>query len=158
MIYKISPRHGKKNPLVYISICSAVGSITVMGVKAFGIALKLTFAGHNQFSHPSTYAFAIVLVVCILTQLNYFNKALSQFSTSVYVCDYPLIGLGVNNRQRQSSLLRHIYDIYAMRILHPVQRIQHHRRRQHHLAPLRLPRHLHRRLPLEPLPHRPRRP
>ena len=54
-----------------------------MAVQAFGIALKLTIAGNNQFSHPSTYAFAIVVVVCILTQMNYFNKALSQFSTTL---------------------------------------------------------------------------
>ncbi len=83
MIYKVSPKYGKKNPLIYISICSTVGSVSVMSVKAFGIALKLTLAGNNQFSHPSTYAFAIVVVVCILTQMNYFNKALSQFSTSL---------------------------------------------------------------------------
>lgn len=83
MIYRVAPRYGKKNPLIYISICSTVGSVSVMSVKAFGIALKLTLAGHNQFSHPSTYAFAIVVVCCILTQMNYFNKALSQFSTSM---------------------------------------------------------------------------
>ena len=83
MIYKVAPIYGKKNPLIYISICSTVGSVTVMSVKAFGIALKLTLAGHNQFSHPSTYVFAIVVVGCIMTQMNYFNKALSQFSTSM---------------------------------------------------------------------------
>jgi len=83
MIYKVAPLYGKRNPLIYISICSTVGSISVMSVKAFGIALKLTFAGNNQFSHPSTYVFMIVTIVCILTQMNYFNKALSQFSTSI---------------------------------------------------------------------------
>lgn len=85
MIYKVAPKYGRKNPLIYLSICSTVGSLSVMAVKAFGIALKLTFAGNNQFSHPSTYAFAIVVVVCVLTQMNYFNKALSQFSTNMYV-------------------------------------------------------------------------
>lgn len=54
-----------------------------MSVKAFGIAVKLTFAGDNQFTHPSTYVFIILVAVCILTQMNYFNKALSQFSTSM---------------------------------------------------------------------------
>ncbi|CCX08011.1 magnesium transporter NIPA-domain-containing protein [Pyronema domesticum] len=83
MIYKISPVYGKKNPLVYISICSTVGSLTVLSCKAFGIALKLTFAGMNQFVYPSTYVFMIVVVVCILTQMNYFNKALSQYSSSI---------------------------------------------------------------------------
>jgi hypothetical protein len=54
-----------------------------MSVKAFGVALKLTLNGNNQLTHPSTYAFAIVTVCCILTQMNYFNKALSQFPTSM---------------------------------------------------------------------------
>ncbi|KAH6890365.1 magnesium transporter NIPA-domain-containing protein [Thelonectria olida] len=83
MIYKIAPIHGKKNALIYLSICSTVGSISVMSVKAFGIALKLTFAGHNQFTHPSTYVFMITTAVCILTQMNYFNKALACFPTNI---------------------------------------------------------------------------
>ena len=83
MIYRVAPRYGRKNPLVYISICSTVGSVSVMSIKAFGIALKLTLGGNNQFTHPSTYVFIIVVVVCILTQMNYFNKALSQFSTNM---------------------------------------------------------------------------
>ena len=83
MIYKVAPVHGKKNPIIFISICSTVGSVSVMSIKAFGIALKLTLGGNNQFTHPSTYAFIIVSVVCIMTQMNYFNKALSQFSTSI---------------------------------------------------------------------------
>lgn len=83
MIYKVAPRYGKKNPLIYISICSTVGSVSVMSIKGFGIALKLTLAGNNQLTHPSTYVFAIVVFVCILTQMNYFNKALDQFDTSL---------------------------------------------------------------------------
>ncbi|KAK3379545.1 magnesium transporter NIPA-domain-containing protein [Lasiosphaeria ovina] len=83
MIYRVAPLHGRKNPLIYVSICSTVGSVSVMAVKAFGIALKLTFAGNNQFTHPSTYVFMIVTIVCILTQMNYFNKALSQFPTNI---------------------------------------------------------------------------
>ncbi|ANZ75078.1 BA75_02410T0 [Komagataella pastoris] len=82
-IYKIVPKYGHKNPMVYISICSVVGSVSVMSIKAFGIALKLTFGGNNQFTHPSTYFFILVVVVCIMTQMNYFNKALDQFETSI---------------------------------------------------------------------------
>lgn len=69
--------------MVYLSICSLVGSISVMAIKAFGIALKLTFAGNNQFTHISTYIFGFVVVSCILIQMNYFNKALDTFSTNV---------------------------------------------------------------------------
>lgn len=83
MIYKVVPKWGKRNPLVYISICSVIGSISVMSVKALGIALKLTFSGHNQFTRPSTYLFAVTVAGCVLLQMTYFNKALSQFSTSM---------------------------------------------------------------------------
>ncbi|KKA26045.1 hypothetical protein TD95_000346 [Thielaviopsis punctulata] len=83
MIYKVAPVYGKKNALIYLSICSTVGSISVMSVKAFGIALRLTLSGNNQFSHPSTYVFMITTTVCILVQMNYFNKALAQFPTNI---------------------------------------------------------------------------
>ncbi|OBA21256.1 hypothetical protein METBIDRAFT_178664 [Metschnikowia bicuspidata var. bicuspidata NRRL YB-4993] len=82
-IYKIVPKYGHTNPMIYISICSSVGLISVMAIKAFGIALKLTFAGNNQFSHASTYVFIVIVCVCIVTQMNYFNKALDQFDTSL---------------------------------------------------------------------------
>ncbi|KAM3503215.1 hypothetical protein MY10362_004341 [Beauveria mimosiformis] len=83
MIYRVAPVHGKKNALIYLSICSTVGSISVMSAKAFGIALKLTFAGSNQFSHPSTYVFMILTALCIVTQMNYFNKALACFPSNI---------------------------------------------------------------------------
>ena len=83
MIYKVAPLYGRKNPMIYVSICSTVGSVSVMSIKGFGIAVKLTFGGNNQFTHPSTYVFAIVVAVCIITQMNYFNKALDQFDTSI---------------------------------------------------------------------------
>jgi magnesium transporter len=83
MIYRVAPLYGKKNPLVFLSICSTVGSVSVMSVKAIGIATKLTLAGNNQFTHPSTYVFIILTAVCILTQMNYFNKALIQFPSAM---------------------------------------------------------------------------
>lgn len=86
MIYLVAPRYGRTNPIVYISICSLVGSVSIMAVKGFGVAVKLTFAGNNQFDHFSTYVFMFAVAGCILVQMNYFNKALDIFSTNVYVC------------------------------------------------------------------------
>lgn len=83
MIFIVSPKYGKKNPMVYISICSTVGSISVMAIKGFGIAVKLTIQGNNQFTHFSTYVFATIVTVCIAVQLNYLNKALDQYDISI---------------------------------------------------------------------------
>ncbi|KAJ7114831.1 magnesium transporter NIPA-domain-containing protein [Mycena epipterygia] len=83
MAYGVAPKHGRTNPLVYISIASLVGSVSVMFVKGFGVAVKLTFAGHNQFIYPSTYLFGFISVGCIVIQLNYSNRALDVFSVNL---------------------------------------------------------------------------
>lgn len=83
MIYFVCPRYGTTNPVYYLSVCATTGAVSVMALKAFGIAIKLTFAGSNQFVHLSTYIFAIVAIGCILVQMNYFNKALSTFPQSM---------------------------------------------------------------------------
>ncbi|KAE9390308.1 DUF803-domain-containing protein [Gymnopus androsaceus JB14] len=77
------PRYGRTHPWVYISICSLVGSVSVMSIKAFGIAVKLTFGGSNQFLRPSTYVFGIAMVLSAVVQLNYYNKALDTFSVNI---------------------------------------------------------------------------
>lgn len=74
MIYKVAPTQGNSNPIVYISICSLVGSVSVMAVKGFGVALKLTLAGQNQLWRVGTWVFAFTVVGCIAVQMNYFNK------------------------------------------------------------------------------------
>jgi len=83
MVLRIVPRYGRTTPVVYLSVCSLVGSISVMSVKAFGVALRLTLNGSNQFTHISTYAFGLMVALCIMIQMNYFNRALDQFSTNV---------------------------------------------------------------------------
>ncbi|KAI8591114.1 hypothetical protein HDU89_002843 [Geranomyces variabilis] len=82
LIYKVAPVWGKRSMMVYISICSLVGSVSVMAVKGFGTAMRVTFTGQNQFVYPSTYVFLLTVVGCAMVQMNYFNKALDLFSTN----------------------------------------------------------------------------
>lgn len=91
LIYYIGPIYGKSHMLVYITICSLVGSISVMAVKGFAVAVKLTFAGDNQFNRLSSWIFGVVVLFCAMTQVNYFNKALDLFSTNKVTPVSPLI-------------------------------------------------------------------
>ncbi|KAL3621670.1 hypothetical protein CASFOL_036582 [Castilleja foliolosa] len=77
------PRIGQSHMVVYIGICSLMGSLTVMGVKAVAIALKLTISGSNQFIYFETWIFTILVVIFCVTQLIYLNKALDTFNTAV---------------------------------------------------------------------------
>ncbi|KAJ6858042.1 magnesium transporter NIPA6 [Populus alba x Populus x berolinensis] len=83
LIWYFSPRYGQTNILVYIGICSVIGSLTVMSIKAIGIAIKLTLEGTNQAKYFQTWIFAMVAITCIITQLNYLNMALDTFNTAV---------------------------------------------------------------------------
>ncbi|KAG9133105.1 hypothetical protein Leryth_018661 [Lithospermum erythrorhizon] len=83
LIFHYAPLYGQTHIMFYIGICSLVGSLSVMSVKALGIALKLTLSGTNQLIYPHTWAFVLVVITCVLTQMNYLNKALDTFNTAV---------------------------------------------------------------------------
>ncbi|XP_061369144.1 probable magnesium transporter NIPA1 [Gastrolobium bilobum] len=83
LIFRYARRYGQSHMIVYIGICSLTGSITVMSVKAVGIALKLTFEGMNQFIYFETWFFTMVVIGCCLLQINYLNKALDIYNTAV---------------------------------------------------------------------------
>ncbi|KAG7015012.1 putative magnesium transporter NIPA4 [Cucurbita argyrosperma subsp. argyrosperma] len=83
LIFHFIPQYGQTHIMVYIGVCSLVGSLSVMSVKAIGIALKLTLSGMNQLIYPQTWIFTLVVITCVLTQMNYLNKALDTFNTAV---------------------------------------------------------------------------
>ncbi|KAK8465714.1 hypothetical protein PHAVU_009G156800 [Phaseolus vulgaris] len=82
LILYCAPRYGQTNILVYVGICSIIGSLTVMSIKAIGIAIRLTIEGADQFAHVQTWIFTMVAISCIVTQLNYLNMDYSGQSVS----------------------------------------------------------------------------
>nr|GLL45614.1 probable magnesium transporter NIPA4 [Ipomoea trifida] len=83
LIFHYVPQYGQTHIMCYIGICSLIGSLSVMSVKALGIAIKLTLSGMNQLLYPQTWAFTLVVLICVLTQMNYLNMALDTFNTAV---------------------------------------------------------------------------
>lgn len=83
LIFHFIPLYGQTHIMVYIGVCSLVGSLSVMSVKALGIALKLTLSGMNQLIYPQTWIFTLIVAACVVTQMNYLNKALDTFNTAV---------------------------------------------------------------------------
>ena len=88
---KIAPTHGDKNLVVPLAICSLVGSLSVVSCKALGIALKLTFQGNNQLGDPNTWLCVLVVCVCVVTQMNYLNRALDVFNAAVVTPVYYVL-------------------------------------------------------------------
>ncbi|XP_074275645.1 putative magnesium transporter NIPA6 isoform X1 [Silene latifolia] len=83
LIVYLEPLFGQSYVLVYLGICSLMGSLTVVSIKAIGIAIKLTLEGTNQLTFPQTWFFMTVGAVCVIMQLNYLNKALDTFNAAI---------------------------------------------------------------------------
>ncbi|CAA7020674.1 unnamed protein product [Microthlaspi erraticum] len=83
LILYCEPLCGQTNVLVYTGICSLMGSLTVMSIKAVGIAIKLTLEGINQIWYPETWFFIMVATICVVMQMIYLNKALDTFNAAI---------------------------------------------------------------------------
>uniref|UniRef100_A0A452T3T5 NIPA like domain containing 1 n=2 Tax=Ursus TaxID=9639 RepID=A0A452T3T5_URSMA len=83
LILIVAPKKGQTNILVYISICSLIGAFSVSSVKGLGIAIKELLEWKPVYKHPLVFVLLAVLVLSVTTQINYLNKALDTFNTSL---------------------------------------------------------------------------
>ncbi|KAF9361480.1 hypothetical protein BGX26_002830 [Mortierella sp. AD094] len=84
IVWKVAPKYGKKHLLVYVSVCSLIGSLSVVATQGLGAAIVHNITtGTPQFNHWFIYV-TIVFVICtLLTEINYLNKALNLFNTAM---------------------------------------------------------------------------
>lgn len=90
-IFYLAPRKGTSNMLIYITICSLLGSFSVSCVKGVGLIFREFFANRPVWSLPITYFLIISLIATISTQINYLNKALDIFNTSMVTPIYYVL-------------------------------------------------------------------
>ncbi|XP_069626071.1 LOW QUALITY PROTEIN: magnesium transporter NIPA1 [Haliaeetus albicilla] len=93
LIFWIAPAHGPTNIMVYISICSLLGSFTVPSTKGIGLAAQDIFH-NNPSSQRALYLCLVLLAVLgcsIIIQFRYINKALECFDSSVFGAIYYVV-------------------------------------------------------------------
>lgn len=91
LISWLSPVYGKSNILVYVGICSLLGSFTVPSCKGLGLAAREAFGGDASPDRGALLLFLGmlgILLVSILTQFTFINRALESFSSSVFEAAY----------------------------------------------------------------------
>ncbi|KAG9277233.1 magnesium transporter NIPA1 [Astyanax mexicanus] len=91
----LSPAYGKSNIMVYVGICSLLGCFTVPSCKGLGLAAKDAFGG-DAFTtdNRALYLFLCllaVLLVSILIQFTFINKALENFSSNMFEAVYYVV-------------------------------------------------------------------
>lgn len=83
LIVIVAPKKGQTNILVYIAICSLIGAFSVSSAKGLGIAIKELLEWKPVYKDPLVFILLAVLILSIMTQVNYLNKALDTFNTSL---------------------------------------------------------------------------
>ncbi|KAI7807746.1 magnesium transporter NIPA1 [Triplophysa rosa] len=87
----LAPTHGKSNIMVYVGICSLLGSFTVPSSKGLGLAAQEAFSGTPSSDSRALFLFLSllgILIVSILIQFTFINKALENFSSSMFEAIY----------------------------------------------------------------------
>lgn len=77
--------------LVYISICSLIGSLSVVFTQGIGGAIVHSFAVENQFTNWFVYLVLALTLITLAIEIIYLNKALNIFNTAVVTPTYYVI-------------------------------------------------------------------
>ncbi|KAL8973602.1 MAG: hypothetical protein Q9197_002161 [Variospora fuerteventurae] len=84
------PRYGKKSMLVYLSICSLTGGLSVVATQGLGAAILAQIRGGEgpQFTQWFLYVLLVFVVVTLVTEIIYLNKALNIFNAALVTPTY----------------------------------------------------------------------
>ncbi|XP_076582685.1 magnesium transporter NIPA1 isoform X2 [Chaetodon auriga] len=90
LIVWVAPAHGTSNIMVYVSICSLLGSFTVPSSKGLGLVAQDVFGGGPSSGGALALFLGLLgtLAVSILIQFFFINKALQCFSSNVFEAIY----------------------------------------------------------------------
>ncbi|CAO3632873.1 unnamed protein product [Cunninghamella blakesleeana] len=91
LIFYCGPKWGKTNMLVYLSICSFIGSISVVFTQGFGTAIVYSISVSNQFTNWFIYIMLAILIITLVFEIVYLNKALNIFNTALVTPTYYVI-------------------------------------------------------------------
>lgn len=76
------PRYGKKNMLVYISICSWVGGLSVVATQGLGSAIIAQASGIPQFNQWFIYVLLVFVICTLLTEIIFLNVSAPPAATT----------------------------------------------------------------------------
>lgn len=92
----VGPRYGKKSMLVYLSICSLIGGLSVVATQGLGAAIVTQAGGTPQFNQWFLYLLLVFVVTTLVTEIIFLNVS------QIAVC--PMITTGLADMAKQKAL------------------------------------------------------
>jgi drug/metabolite transporter (DMT)-like permease len=69
----VGPRYGKKSMLVYLSVCSLIGGLSVVATQGLGSAIVAQAGGKPQFNQWFLYLLLVFVITTLVTEIIYLN-------------------------------------------------------------------------------------
>lgn len=69
----VVPKYGKKSMLVYLSICSWIGGLSVVATQGLGAAVLAQAGGTPQFNQWFLYVLFVFVTITLVTEIIYLN-------------------------------------------------------------------------------------
>jgi drug/metabolite transporter (DMT)-like permease len=69
----VAPRYGKKSMLVYLSVCSLIGGLSVVATQGLGAAIVTQAGGTPQFNQWFLYVLFVFVIATLTTEIIYLN-------------------------------------------------------------------------------------
>ena len=86
--FYVGPRYGKKTMLVYLSICSLIGGLSVVATQGLGSAIVAQAGGKPQFDQWFLYVLLVFVITTLVTEIIFLNKALNLFNAALVTPTY----------------------------------------------------------------------
>ncbi|QIW98879.1 hypothetical protein AMS68_004397 [Peltaster fructicola] len=84
----VAPKYGKKSMLVYLTICSLIGGLSVVATQGLGSAIIAQINGKQQFNQWFLYVLFVFVIATLLTEIIFLNKALNLFNAAMVTPTY----------------------------------------------------------------------
>ena len=104
------PRYGKKSMLVYLSICSLIGGLSVVATQGLGSAIVAQAGGKPQFNQWFLYLLLVFVIGTLVTEIIFLNVS----GTSISCCDM----LTMWPTESSQLVQRRSRYAYILRLLH----------------------------------------
>lgn len=82
VIFFVAPKYGRKSMLVYLTVCSLIGGLSVVATQGLGAAILAQINGEAQFNKWFTYVLLVFVICTLLTEIVYLNVSESNSRSS----------------------------------------------------------------------------
>lgn len=75
----VGPRYGKKTMMVYITVCSLIGGLSVVSIQGIGAAITAQARGTDgpQFKNWFIYVLIVFIITTLVTEIIFLNVCLA---------------------------------------------------------------------------------